>query len=77
MPREKLFGTDNEFDVAIGWSDDSVQLGVVTSHDKPLSEVLENLENYTGLWSSVDRDTINRTIRLLRKARDRAYGADA
>lgn len=30
-----------------------------------------------GFWVDLDRDGINRLIRILRKARDAAYGADA
>lgn len=32
---------------------------------------------YTGVWSTLDRASCNRLIKLLRKARDAAYGADA
>jgi hypothetical protein len=32
---------------------------------------------YQGIWTDLDRPGINRLIRLLRKARDSAYGADA
>jgi hypothetical protein len=32
---------------------------------------------YKGVWATLDRHGINRLIRLLRKARDSAFGADA
>jgi hypothetical protein len=32
---------------------------------------------YTGLWSTLDREGCNQLIRLLRRARDQAFGADA
>lgn len=32
---------------------------------------------YDGLWASLDRQGVNRLIRILRKARDSAFGADA
>jgi hypothetical protein len=31
---------------------------------------------FTGLWSTLDRAGINRLIKMLRKARDEAYGRD-
>lgn len=31
----------------------------------------------TDIWTTMDRDSINRTIRFLRRARDTAFGADA
>lgn len=32
---------------------------------------------YSSLWATLDRDGINRLIRLLRKARDASFGSDA
>lgn len=32
--------------------------------------------SYTGVWSTLDRTSLNRLIRVLRNARDRAYGKD-
>ena len=32
---------------------------------------------YAGVWADLDRAGINRLIRILRKARDAAFGADA
>lgn len=31
---------------------------------------------YTGVWSTLDRPSVNRLIRVCRNARDRAYGKD-
>jgi hypothetical protein len=32
---------------------------------------------FTGLWGTLDREGCNRLIRVLRRARDQAFGADA
>lgn len=32
--------------------------------------------SYTGIWSTLDRAGLNRLIRVLRRARDAAYGRD-
>ena len=45
---------------------------VPSSHDAPAHFTCPN-----GLYVNLDRDGINRLIRALRKARDRAFGADA
>lgn len=36
-----------------------------------------SLMGYQGLWSTLDRSSCNRLIRLIRRARDAAFGADA
>ena len=66
MPREKITAMDA--DIQVGWSteNESVQLGVTPERDYD-----------AGLWTSLTRDQINVVIRTLRKARDRAFGADA
>lgn len=35
------------------------------------------LAAFTGLWGTLDREGCNRLIRVLRRARDQAFGADA
>lgn len=77
MPRETVRDFVDSWDVQVGWSPQTVQLGVTSRDDKNLKEMLENPELYTGLWSNLDRNGINRLIRLLRKARDGAFGSDA
>ena len=32
--------------------------------------------SYTGVWSTLNREGVNRLIRVLRRARDQAYGRD-
>jgi hypothetical protein len=77
MPRETVHDVIDMWDIQIGWSPETVQLGVTARGDKTIAELLENPEKYNGLWSNLDRQAINRLIRVLRKARDGAFGADA
>lgn len=70
--------------------DGEVQIGIAT-HDnaQTLAEVLappsaqldaegraDRLGEYRGIYGQFDRASLNRTIRLLRKARDHVYGRD-
>lgn len=82
MPRESVRDTNQLYTVEVGWSPGgTVQLGLETDDFPSLLDALKaNYEDSSiakGIWSSLDRDGINRLIRLLRKARDSAYGADA
>lgn len=77
MPKETIIrpepsetpNGESQLGLSVGWN----EIGWVQLHMTP-----HDAET-TGDWSIVDldRDAINRTIRALRKARDRAYGADA
>jgi len=40
-------------------------------------DIVTGVATYNGIWSTLDRDAVNRLIRVLRKARDQAFGADA
>lgn len=40
------------------------------------SRKLEAFEHYRGIYGQFDRASLNRMIRLLRKARDHVYGRD-
>jgi len=114
MPKESVPVSDGEsFRVKIGWSEETVQIGVenVEGHslldtlygdietlraigrnfsgeaNHTLSDVERGADiveyiagrkpEFTGVWSTLNRNQINYLIRLLRKARDRAFGADA
>lgn len=93
MPKERVLDVAGMFDVQVGWQRDRwVQLAVVTTDGKPLSEVVTSwkqddgqghvndageYERSDGIWSTLDRQQINDLIRKLRKARDQAFGADA
>jgi hypothetical protein len=39
-------------------------------------ETEDEAAQFTGLWGTFDRDEINRLIRVLRRARNAAFGAD-
>jgi hypothetical protein len=71
----------------VGWSDGSVQLGAVDSNVE-LTPTLEydekgspqdpsSTDSTNSVWVDLDRSGINDLIKILRKARDRAYGPDA
>lgn len=81
MPRETVRDSAGLYNPQVGWSNGTVQLGLETASGESLIDVLD--DNYSdskdakSIWSSLDRDGINRLIRLLRKARDGAFGADA
>lgn len=44
---------------------------------KLVLDALDTAEVFTSVWSGLDRQDCNRLIRLLRRARDQAFGADA
>jgi len=81
MPRETVRDTNQLYDIQVGWSANTVQLGLETDDFPSLLDALkasyEDISKAKSIWASMDRDAINRLIRLLRKARDSAYGADA
>ena len=67
MPKETITTTDDHR-VRVGWDrEGSVQVGV----DLETSVVGES-----GLWSSLNRQGCNDLIRVLRRARDQAFGRD-
>jgi hypothetical protein len=74
MPREYVYtdaanpdGTAPQRAVSVGWHESGyVQLATVVN-DETMSE---------GQFADLDRRQINDLIRLLRKARDRAFGRD-
>jgi hypothetical protein len=71
----------------VGWSDNAVQIAAINSnvqatitqvHDEDGNpRAVDGTETIDGWWIDLDRAGINDLIKLLRKARDRAYGADA
>jgi hypothetical protein len=69
MPKEAILTENDEKFVEVGWSPfpaGSVQIGVG----------LEDEDNMSW-YADLNRDQVNQVIRNLRKARDRAFGADA
>lgn len=86
MPKETVYDASNLFDLEVGWAHDrDVQLGITTHDGRSLAEWLAGLPEaeagaplpqFSSLWASLDRGGINRLIKMLRKARDDAYGRD-
>lgn len=77
MPKELVYGRTNGTQppvVHVGWgprgAGDYVQLAT-------LPPTSSDVDYDTCQYVDLDRDGINRLIRALRRARDRAYGADA
>lgn len=78
MPKEKVFDIHNDAEfVAVGWSRDGyVQIATVN----PLGEIsmqgnrIDDID--PGWFIDMDRRSINDLIRLLRNARDAAFGRD-
>lgn len=72
MPRESIGSSlvEGRLTVTVGWGTNAyVQIATV-------SQELELNDPNRGWWVDVSRDEINRLIKVLRKARDQAYGAD-
>lgn len=86
MPKEVIRG--REFNVVVGWSQ-HCGVQVATEMREPQdSDAPQNLEQLVatwgdgtkaharGLYSDLDRQQINELIRVLRRARDSAFGRD-
>lgn len=65
MVRAQVLETDRE-----GYSDAALGQLLLNQLD------VLSYNQYSGLWSSLERHDINRLIKILRKARDSAYGRD-
>jgi hypothetical protein len=87
VPKEKIYDAANQFDIEIGWMKDNpdVQIGIGTHDGRSIAAWLAGtdyepadaaLPTFDSLWGNFGRDGINRLIRMLRKARDEAYGKD-
>jgi hypothetical protein len=86
MPKEIVYGEG--FRVEVRWSRDSyVQLATVMpeprTSDEPqnLAELMsgwgtDTADGARGLYSTLGRTEINDLIRILRRARDQAFGRD-
>lgn len=82
MPKEVIDDYINgEFSVKVGWERDGyVQVATINPKREYRMSYEGDGEGQTftahGLYSTLDRDGINRLIQVLRRARDQAYGAD-
>jgi len=78
MPKEIIrnasqLGTDDQCHFEIRWNRDQyVQVATVKKDDDYHKDGA-----VTGLFVDMDRDGLNEAIRVLRRARDQAFGADA
>ena len=85
MPKEVIRTENGEKFVEVGWSPQGyVQIGVGLEPPTVEMNVPEVMTANTftadaeaSWFADLDRDQCNQLIRNLRKARDRAYGADA
>ncbi|WP_431881834.1 hypothetical protein [Micromonospora chalcea] len=90
MPKETINDVASLYDVQVSWRPNPagyVQLGIETHDGRSIIDHLAVTDEqaaaggtppaFNGLWGSLDRDGVNRLIRVLRRARDNAYGADA
>ena len=78
MPRETIYPNEYNEDVKVEvqWvKDQYVQVGVAFL-PPPSDPTVKSVE-WDGKYTTLDRAEVNRLIRILRKARDQAFGADA
>jgi hypothetical protein len=82
MPKELIFEKNEHGDpntqgtvIRVGWSRESGHVELATIRDD--SQVLEPGVEANGWFAQMDRQSINRLIRVLRNARDSAFGKDA
>lgn len=89
MPREVIRDEASLYDIQVGWSPDRwVQVGIRTRDERPIVENLGygggetdgNKEaepaTFNALWGTLNRESINQMIRVLRRARNAVYGGD-
>lgn len=84
MPKETINDLVECYDVQVAWAPGPaayVQVGIETHDGRSVADWLsgdgQTPADFTGLWGTFDRDRVNRLIRVLRRARDSAFGADA
>lgn len=66
------------FRLEIGWAHEKwVQVATTNAHSKLSLDEDGTPDPFDGWHVTLDRDGINRAIRALREARDKAFGADA
>lgn len=85
MPRETIVNEtpEEDFCLTVGWSREGEWVDVTTFRPDAVIGVLDNgkvklLEGLDrpGWVVNLDRNNINRLIRVLRRARDQAFGKD-
>lgn len=75
MPKETISDTpDADTAIVVTWAVDSdVNIGLIGPDGQPIPD--DAVSN--GWFSGLRRDTCNKLIKTLQRARDQAYGADA
>jgi hypothetical protein len=88
MPKELINDPESSFAVEVNWGRDvgHIQIATVTRPKQGntpllLAELVERWDEgtrelATGLFCTLDRRMINELIRMLRRARDQAFGRD-
>ena len=78
MPRELIHAAyeSDGYSAVVSWGKEtsSVQVGLKACA-KDDNVILKGQE-YDSLWINMNREQLNRMIRILRRARDQAYGRD-
>jgi hypothetical protein len=73
MPKEIIKGVGGMYDVHVGWSEETVQIGVVTADRGPVVDALTECPEVDGIWSTLSSDTLDNLILLLNRVRIKAY----
>lgn len=87
MPHERMQGSYPAFDLNVSWSRDCGYVQVATSTEEPehvkrmAAAIAEGAQGESSVTLGVfvdldDRRKVNDLIRVLRRARDQAFGAD-
>lgn len=72
MPKERIYLAHGEHNAVVGWDPlGYVQIGIEGAGDYD-----EEVTPRPQLWADLSRHEINALIRVLRKARDAAFGRD-
>lgn len=80
MPKSAVYSkTDQDSKVEVSWARErDVQISVVTKKPDLIKALEESppVEGFNGFFLDLDRSGINGLIKMLRRARDDAYGKD-
>lgn len=85
MPKETIQTEGHPVTVAWTRAGENVQVGTVTTDGSSLLQLVERFTQeegveaasvMQGLFGNLDRDGCNQLIRVVRKARDQAFGRD-
>lgn len=74
MPKEVIKGVGGMYDINVGWSEETVQIGIVTEDNSPITSMLAEYQDASSVWSTLDADSLDKLIILLNRVRVKAYG---